>query len=145
MKQIQWLTNYYIYGNPSIKQLIDLQQGKSVDTQVRNAFNLISKYFEFLLPKYFTAFENIFNFVYHEGEDKVLNLKLLVTKLEFGFLGAHEITLKEAGLPNSIIRKVSARFEGCESLDQINARITKNSDVLSDLNSFEKRIFRKYI
>ncbi|MBX4186921.1 MAG: DEAD/DEAH box helicase [Candidatus Doudnabacteria bacterium] len=142
--KLNWLTNFYVYLNPPLKLLIEKQTGKSIDTKVRGAFKLITKYFEFLLPKYLVVFENIFNFVFDQ-EDKVLNLKLLITKLEFGFLGTHEIVLKESGVPNSIIRKVSKLFEGCETLVDIRNRIQDDPSTLEVLTNYEKKIFNKYI
>jgi helicase len=140
-------TKYYLYKSPSIKQLISNQKGEKVDTKVRNAFSLITHFFEFALPKYFTAFENIFNFVYGEKIKlgNGISLKYLITKLEFGFVNNHEIAFKEAGLPNDIISKIQNNFKECKSLEEIRVKIKFNPFLLNSLSPFEKKIFNRYI
>jgi len=135
------LVNYYIFEKPSLKQLIANQNGKNGDTKIRNAFKLISKYFEFVLPKYLTAFEHIYNFVY----DSNLNLKYIVTLLEFGFTEHHEIALKEAGLPSDIIKKIRLKFSDCNSIDEIRKKYRKDNTLINNLSDFEVNMFNKYI
>jgi len=143
------LTNYYVYKRPSIKELIKEQRGKKTDTRIRQAFNLITHYFEFALPKYLTAFENIFNFVYSEfknpSSEEKINLKYLITFLEYGFVNPHEIALKEVGLPNDIIKKVSDKFSDCNTIQDIKLKFKYNNSLINNLSDFEKRIFRKYV
>ncbi|USG67337.1 DEAD/DEAH box helicase [Brevibacillus ruminantium] len=141
------LTKFYIYRSPSLKELINTQNGKSIDTKVRNAFALISKYFEFALPKYFSTFEQIFNFVYREkyGVQDAISLKALITKLEFGYVDKHEIALKEAGVPVNIINKISNGFLDCDSIDKIKAKLALNPNLTGNLSQYEKRILEKYI
>lgn len=140
-------TKFYIYITPSLKALIQNQRGSKIDTKVRCTFSLVSHFFEFALPKYLTAFENIFNFVYKEfyPNGQGITLKYLITKLEFGFLNNHQIALKEAGLPNDIIQKIEKKFSDCKSLSEIRVKVRLNPNLISELSSFEKRIFNKYI
>jgi len=138
------LVKYYVYKNPSLKELIIAQNGKSTDTKVRHAFTLMATYFEFALPKYLVAFEKLFNFSYPAQQ---INLKYLITKLEFGFDGKHEIALKEAGIPHGMIRKIASLFSDCENLDDIRRKVRNNSGLLhaSGLSGFERKMFNKYI
>jgi helicase len=140
-------TKYYIYKDPPIKLLILNQKGVKIDTKIRSAFSLLTHFFEFALPKYFTAFENIFNFVYQENKstENAINLKYMITKLEFGFVSNHEIAFKEAGLPNDIISKVEKNFKECKSLEEIRQKIRFNPFLTNTLTPFEKKIFNKYI
>lgn len=140
-------TKFYVYRTPSLKALIQNQKGSKVDTKIRSTFSLISHFFEFALPKYLTAFENIFNFVYDEVYPNTpgINLKYLITKLEFGFASNHQIALKEAGLPGDIIQKIENNFKDCKSLDEIREKIRLNPYLIKSLTPFEKRIFYKYI
>ena len=140
-------TKFYIYKNPPIKLLILNQKGAKTDTKIRSAFSLLTHFFEFALPKYFTAFENIFNFIYQEENpgSNGINLKYLITKLEFGFVSNHEIAFKEAGLPNDIISKVEKNFKECKSLEEIRQKIRFNPFLTKALTPFEKKIFDKYI
>lgn len=138
------LTKFYVYKDPSIKEIIETQQGKTVDTKVRNAFKLISRYFEFALPKYLVTFENLYNFCY-SNKSKKLNLKYLVTKLEFGFAEKHEIILKDAGVPPGIIKKISIYLKDCGSLQEMRKMIQASPQILSVLPPFEQGILRKYI
>lgn len=140
-------TKYYIYKNPSIKLLILNQKGAKTDTKIRSAFSLVTHFFEFALPKYFTAFENIYNFIYHENNlgENGITLKYLITKLEFGFVSNHEIALKEAGLPNDIISKIAKNFNECKSLEEIREKVRFNPFLTNSLTPFEKKIFNKYI
>lgn len=141
------LTKYYIYIKPSLKELINEQKAEGVDTKIRRAFSLITRYFEFILPKYLTAFENIFNFVYQEKHDNEakISLKYLITMLEFGFANPHEIAFKEVGLPNDIIRKISDRFKDCKNIEEIRIQYRLNPSLISNLTDFEKKMFRKYV
>ncbi|GHH96644.1 helicase-related protein [Neobacillus kokaensis] len=144
---LQRLTNFYIYRSPLIKELIREQDGKQIDTKVRTTFYLISHYFEFALPRYLTIFENLFNFVYEEKYKRKegINLKPLITKLEFGYISKHQIALKEAGVPVNIISKISDRFTDCENIDDIRLKISLDAKVLQGLSSFEIKILKKYI
>lgn len=143
------LTKYYVYLKPSIKELIISHEHKSdnIDTQVRNTFNLISHYFEFAFPKYFTAFENLFNFICYEKGwyDKIIDLTYLITILEFGHDQDHEIALKEAGVPNDIIKRISPVFSDCSSLEQIRTKCKLNPFLIENLTSFEKKLFNRYV
>jgi helicase len=145
--QLIRLTKFYVYIKPSIKELISDFPSDNIDTKVRNAFSLISTYFEFALPKYLTAFENIFNFVLREKDKnhKEISLSYLITILEFGHSKEHEIALKEAGLPNDIIRKVTELFSDCSSLQQIRLKFSINPFLIKQLTDFEQKIFRRYI
>jgi ERCC4-related helicase len=149
INQLASLTKYYVYKKPSLKELIKAHEFKSdkIDTVVRNTFNLISHYFEFALPKYFTAFENLFNFVCHEKgkRDIQIKLKYLITLLEFGHDNPHEIALKESGLPNEIIKKVGNNFSDCNSLEEIRDKYKMNPYLISSLTEFEKKLFNRYV
>ncbi len=147
LENLRRCIKYYIYRNPSLKELIATQNGQKIDTKIRNAFKLITKYFEFSLPKYITAFENIYNFVYQQKFQVInkINLKYLITKLEFGFVTNHEIALKEAGVPVNIINKISNKFKDCNDLDQIRTRFRARPYLINDLTLFEKKIFKKYV
>lgn len=141
------LTKYYVFINPSFKELVTNFQSGNIDTRVRNAFGLISEYFEFALPKYLTTFENIFNFVAQERnpESKAVNFTYLITRLEFGQSEEHEIALKEAGLPNDIIKKISELFKDCSTLQQIRYKFSSNPSLTKGLTPFEQKIFKRYI
>lgn len=141
------LTNYYIYKRPSLKELISIQDGKSIDTKIRVAFKLITRYFEFSMPRYLSAFENIYNFVYFDQAmitDKI-SLKYIITLLEFGFENPHEIALKGVGLPNDIIKKIGNNFSNCSTIAQIRIKYKINPNVVDNLSDFEKRIVSKYL
>jgi len=147
--ELSRLLKYYVYHSPSIKQLISEQKyATSVDSKIRSAFKLITHYFEFAFPRYFRAFENIYNFVYNEHHNTInggISLKYLITLLEFGFVKENEIALKEAGLPNDIVRKVSEKFKDCTSLEQVRIKYKINPRIINHLTQFEQKMFRKYI
>jgi hypothetical protein len=147
IEEIIRLTKYYIYKRPSIKELINTQKRKGVDAKIRCTFSLITRYFEFILPKYLTAFENIFNFVYKEKypQKTGIALKFLITMLEFGFANPHEIAFKEVGLPNDIIRKISDNFKDCQNIAEIRIQYRSNPLLINNLTEFEKKMFRKYV
>lgn len=145
--QLIRLTKFYVYRKPSLKELIIEDDSKSIDTKVRRAFNLLSHYFEFMLPKYLTAFENLYNFVFKEmgRGDRGISLAYLITILEFGHSEDHEIALKEAGLPNEIIKKVANQFSDCSTIEQIRIKAALNPSLISNLTQFERKIFNRYI
>ncbi|ADK04866.1 DEAD/DEAH box helicase [Bacillus anthracis] len=141
------LTNFYIYKSPLIRDLINNQNGKHIDTKVRSTFYLISHYFEFTLPRYLTIFENLFNFVYKERYNKsdAISLKTLITKLEFGYINKHEVALREAGVPVNIINKIGEKFKDCEDLEEIRIKIKLDPFLLEELTSFEQNLLLKYL
>lgn len=145
--RIIYFTKFYVYNNPTIKEMINKWDAKKIDTKVRNIFTLVSTYFEFALPKYLTAFERIYNFVYAEKVDplKQISLKYLLTKLEFGFVNPHEIALKEAGIPFHIVDKIAAEFSDCDNLFQIREKYKMNPSLISKLSPFEQKIFKRYV
>jgi hypothetical protein len=134
-------TRYYAFYQPSHYQLIKNQNGKSVDTNVRKAFYLISHYFEFALPKYLTCFMNLYEFVAKEnGEDYELGLKHIITKIQYGFSGQHEIILKEAGVPDGIIRKMSNSVKTCRTADEMRSYMRINPEKINTLTEYEKEM-----
>ncbi len=137
----------YVYLNLSLKQLIDQQKRKTIDAKIRAALTLITNYFEFALPKYLTVFQSLFNFVCEEISipTKKMNLELLIIKLEYGVTDSHEIALKEAGLPNIIIRGISDKFRGCNDINDIRERYFQNPKIISSLHPYEQKIFTKHI
>lgn len=148
--ELRRLLKYYIYYSPSVKLLIDTQIGTEyIDTKIRKAFKLITHYFEFSFPRYFRAFENIYNFVYNEYYNRIesggISLKYIITLLEFGFVKENEIALKEAGLPNDIVKKVSGKFSDCSSLEQVRIKYKLNPNTINNLTLFEQKMFKKYI
>lgn len=146
--QLKWLTKFYVYKKPNLKELISKHtQSQNIDTKVRNAFNLVSYYFEFSIPKYLTAFEKLFNFVYGERNsgEKSINLTYLITILEFGHSEDHEIAMKEAGVPNEIIKKISNEFRDCSNLQEVRLKYALNPNLTSNLSNFERKLFNRYI
>jgi hypothetical protein len=139
------LVNYYVYQRPSLKALILTQNGASIDTRVRNAFSLISHFFEFALPKYLTCFENLFNFVAQENRTSVINLGYVTTTLQYGFTEPHQIALKDAGVPDGIIEKIGEKLNDCRTSEEIKLRLRINPKILDLLTPFEQKMIRKLI
>ena len=139
------LVKYYVYQRPSLKDLILTQNGASIDTRVRNAFSLISHFFEFALPKYLICFENLFNFVAQENRTSVINLGFVTTTLQYGFTEPHQIALKDAGVPDGIIEKIGDKLSDCRTSEEIRLRLRINPNILDVLSSFEQKVFRKLI
>ncbi len=138
--RLKHFTKYYVYKAPLIKDIIIQQEGKSIDTKVRNTFKLISHYFEFALPKYLTVFENLYNFV---SKDKI-SLKFLITKLEFGFTDNHEVLLRDIGIPYNIIKNISEHFDGCKTLEDLKLKYFFVENKLQIL-PYEKQIIKRYL
>lgn len=136
--------NFYVYEKPTIQQFIKCQIGKTVDTQIRNAFSFITNYFEFLLPKYLMAVANLYNFVAQEKEWEEIHLDYVISILQYGFVEKHNIALKDAGVPNDIIRKVGKHFDGCQDIVDIRETY-KHINLEKLLNPIELRIFNRYI
>jgi helicase len=147
ISRLIFLAKGYVYADLSLKQLIDEQSGKSIDTKIRSALKLVNEYFEFALPKYLTVFQNLFNFVCEElnRADKKISLEWLIMKLEYGVTQPHEIALKEAGLPIIIIKNVSNSFKDCTTINEIRDKYFKNKSIINKLHAYERKIFDKYI
>jgi len=150
--QLRSLVNFYISDN--CKNNMDLlnnniikNSSKNINTKIRHIFYFISHYCEFTLPKYFRAFENIYNFVIEEKTVNLtkINLSGVLKKLEFGTVEDHEICLKEVGLPNELIKKIGGYFKECTTLNQVNKRIKENKEIIDNCDNFEKRLLQRYL
>ena len=99
--QLLTLINFYISNH--YKSPIDLLNNefikgstKNIDTRVRYVFKFISDYCGFKLPKYFYAFQNIYNYV-NQDENLSCHLEYFILKLEFGTAHPFAIELNELG------------------------------------------------
>lgn len=144
------LTKYYVYYTPSFKLLLDsdtVQRArKSDNARIRYVFDLMSKYFEFVWPKYLKSFENIYNFVASEKSQKKIDLAMLIAQLEYGTIKNHEIILRDSGLPTEIVKKISRHFKECESFEDIQkAKEHKRAQIINEIHPIEVRILDKYL
>ncbi len=135
------LVKYQIYYNPSIKQLITQHSAKKEDTKIRNILELVYKYFEFSLPKYIIALENILNFVY--GDD--ISLGMMATHLQYGNDETYNILLTDAGVPKSIISHLSPYIKDTGNIKEIKATIESNPHSLKGLSTIEIKMLSKRI
>ena len=138
---ISRFVKYHIYYNPSIKQLIQEHGAVKEDTKIRNVLDLVYTYFEYSLPKYITALETIFNFVYLEK----VSFSLFVTRLQYGSTEPQDILLADAGVPRSIIAQLSKSLEGATTVESIKDRIKRDPGILSRLSGIEVRMMKKRI
>ena len=142
------LTKYYLYSQPTFAELLQSAEKVStnVSTRIRYVFDLVSKYFEFIWPRYIKAFANLYNFVARENNVPTINLDMVVATLEYGTAETHEILLKDAGLPSEIIRKISGYFSACENFDDIQRVSRQNAQaILASVHPVEARVIHKYI
>lgn len=135
------LVKYQIYYNPSIKQLITQHSAKKEDTKIRNILELVYRYFEFSLPKYIMALENILNFVY--GDD--ISLGMMATHLQYGSDETYNILLTDAGVPKSIISHLSPYIKDTGNIKEIKATIERNPHSLKGLSTIEIKMLSKRI
>lgn len=144
------LTKYYIYFSPTFKELLlhsTVESARESDnSRIRYVFDLVSKYFEFTWPKYLKAFSNIYNLIAIEKHQPKISLDMVIAKLEYGTTHNHEIILRDSGLPNEIVKKISSFFKGCESYDDI-YRVSKDKsvEIASAIHPIERKIFKRYI
>lgn len=144
------LTKYYIYYTPSFKELLSsdtVQRARANEnSRIRYVFDLMSKYFEFSWPKYLKTFSNVYNFVASEKRQPLIALDMVIAKLEYGTTENHEIILRDSGLPNEIIKKISHYFKGCETYEDIySVSRSRNNEIKDSIHPIESKIFHKYI
>lgn len=144
------LTKYYIYYSPSFKDLLTsdtVQRARNNDnSRIRYVFDLMSKYFEFAWPKYLKTFTNIYNFVASWKNQPLISLDMVIAKLEYGTTENHEIILRDSGLPNEIVKKLSHYFRGCETYEDVyNVSRSKNKEIKMSIHPIESKILDKYI
>jgi len=132
---------YHIYYSPSIKQMIQEHSAVKEDTRIRNVLDLIYTYFEYSLPKYISALETIFNFVYLEK----VSFSLFVTRLQYGSTEPQDILLADAGIPRSIIAQISKNLEGANNIESIKDRLNRNPEIMNKLSAIEVRMMKKRI
>ena len=133
----------YLYINSSVKVIINRMRSDNINTKIRSAFTLITKRFEYTYPKYLSAFQNIYNYV----NDDNINLKYIITKLEYGYTENHLIALKETGLPNSVIDKLSDTFSSCNTIEEIRLLYTEKykGTQLANLSEYELKMIDRYL
>lgn len=144
------LTKYYIYHSPSFKELLTsdtVQRARNNDnSRIRYVFDLMSKYFEFAWQKYLKTFTNIYNFVASWKNQPLISLDMVIAKLEYGTTENHEIILRDSGLPNEIVKKLSHYFRGCETYEDVyNISRSKNKEIKMSIHPIESKILDKYI
>lgn len=144
------LTNYYAYRKPSFKKLLEsdtiVKQRKEHSSRIRYVFDLCTKYFEFVWPKYIKAFENIYNFTANEKHEPIIKLDMLVAQLEYGTTKPHEIILRDSGLPNEIIGKISIFFKDCKTFEDIQRVNSQHrNEIKRKIHSIESKVLDKYI
>ncbi|WP_444984599.1 DEAD/DEAH box helicase [Halomonas mongoliensis] len=144
------LTKYYIYYTPSFKELLSsdtVQRARANDnSRIRYVFDLMSKYFEYSWPKYLKTFSSVYNFVAAEKRQPLISLDMVIAKLEYGTTENHEIILRDSGLPNEIIKKVSHYFKGCETYEDIySVSRSRSNEIKDSIHPIESKIFAKYI
>ncbi|MFF7108316.1 helicase-related protein [Pseudomonas sichuanensis] len=144
------LTNYYTYHKPSFKLMLNSdtvkKQRTSENARIRFVFDLYTKYFEFTWPKYIKAFESIYNFTAIEKGNAPIHLDMLVAQLEYGTTKPHEIILRDTGLPNEIIGKISSFYKNCKTFEDVQ-RVTQEqkSKITKDIHSIEIKVIEKYL
>ena len=142
-------TKLRLYDNYTIKQFIPEMPSTTIDAKIRNVFKLHRDYFEFKLPKYLIALENILNYVYNDenwgGSSRLANFGYLISKIEFGYTQDHIICMREVDLPIEIIMKIESNFTDCITVDAIRGRIQLDPTLLSNLTAFELKLVNKYI
>jgi len=139
-----------VYYTPSFKCLLQsntVQRArKSDNARIRYVFDLMSKYFEFVWPKYLKSFENMYNFVAFERSQKTIDLAMLIAQLEYGTTKNHEIILRDFGLPHEIVKKISKYFKQCESFEDIQKiKIRKRKKIKKEIYPIEYKILNKYL
>lgn len=136
----------YVYGRPKLREFIDFQDAVGIDSKIRGAFRWKTKYFEFLIPKYLICFEICFNWVMaSKGSDKKLSYKMLLMSLKYGGTKAQDIVLKEVGVPDELVSKLSVRFSNITSLEELRLTVRADPERLKDLSSLEKNILSNSI
>ncbi|EMK6648567.1 hypothetical protein V9J44_003144, partial [Vibrio cholerae] len=101
---------------------------------------------EFSWPKYLKTFSNIYNYVAKEKHQPLIALDMVIARLEYGTTENHEIILRDSGLPNEIVKKVSHHFRGCETYEDIyEVSRSKNNEIKISIHPIESKILDKYI
>lgn len=148
-KQIIAITRYWVGKRPTIPALVHydiLSSSQDINTRIRNTFTFTSHFLEFAWPKYIKAFSNIYNYVALESGNSEINLEYLLMRLEYGTDELHEVILKDAGIPNDIIKKVGHLFVGCESFDEAHLKLPSiDQQLMNLLSNFEYSLITDYI
>lgn len=131
---------HQIYFNPGLKELIAEYNAAKESTKIRNVLDMVYRYFEFALPKYLCAFENIYNFVY----DKRISLSIMVSHLQYGSDLLQDMLLHDAGLPKSVVKKISPFLQDVNNLTELRQKV-RHEDVVGLLSPIEKRMMLRRI
>lgn len=144
------LTNYYVYHKPPFKLMLTSEtvrgQRKTENARIRYVFDLFTKYFEFTWPKYIKAFESLYNFTAIEKRHPTIHLDMLVAQLEYGTTKPHEIILRDTGLPNEIIGKISSFYKECKTFEDVQKVTQEQRQAISrGIHTIESKVIDKYL
>ena len=71
---------------------------------------------------------------------------MVIAKLEYGTTQNHEIILRDSGLPNEVVKKISHYFKDCESYEEIHqVSRQKSYEIKQSIHPIERKILDKYI
>jgi helicase len=93
-----------------------------------------------------TCFNNLFDFACEEaGKTYRLGLTFLITMLQYGFVQPQEIALKDAGLPDGVIEKLSSDLSECRSIKEIRLKLRLDPSIRDQLTEFERHLLDKIV
>lgn len=149
IKQMTWLAFDYI-KHPYFKTIMDniivASSSKNVNTRIRKSLRILCQHFEFLLPRYAQAFQEIYNFVAKERGERSIELGYIISLLEYGTSDQVAILLRDAGLPLEIVNKVKRMFGNCENMNALMERKRNIRPLLEKvLNVFELKMLDRYL
>jgi helicase len=144
------LTNYYLYYQPSFSEFVShptiVKARTKIDSRIRYVFDIISKYFEFVWPRYLMAFQRLYNYAAAVNGLPPISLELMIAQLEYGTTKNHEILLRDCGIPSDSIRKISNFFAHCESMeDVLQTKRRRYAKIAQALDPIEIKILNRYI
>ncbi len=148
-KQMAWLASDYIklpYFKTILNNPIIENYSENLNTRIRKALRILNQHFEFLIPRYMQAFQEIYNFVANERSKRSIELGYVVSLLEYGTADQTEIILRDTGLPLEIVQKVKRYFNGCEDVGAIAVRKKeRETDLRKILDEFEMKLLDRYL
>ena len=148
-KQLSWIACNYIH-EPFFKTILEhkiiMDKSENINTKIRSSLKILNNHFEFLLPKYLKAFQEIYNFVARENNSEQIDLGLYISLLEFGSSKESEVILRDSGLPIEVIKKIKHHFYKCENIEEV--KKVKNEmivEIKEKITIFEGKLLDRYL
>lgn len=143
-RQLAFFISKYKSSN-TLKEFIEIglsNDGDDIDKKINKASGIITRWFEFRMPKYLLALEKIQQSVFENNNRSFGSYKHYASMLESGFSDPKLSVLREFGIPTSLLKKIKDEitYREDDTIEDIIEKIKRIKNADRRISKFEKRI-----